>query len=269
MKGRVCVLAVVALATVFFALPGFAEEVPAQAEMPKPPDLRWVHYDHVDPLKIDVFEARQKEFAEAFKAAKADPKWSYWVFQDGFEFVTSWAIEKFAELDEDGDAALAKVIGKETVDKLNAPTGSVAKHHSGVIKFEAGPSYEPPSYMDDMPGFLAHTTYWIRPGKEKEFLDLAKRVREAHVKTGQAGGYRVFRVELGEGTFVFTSLAKDAATYYARPGVMEVLTKAWSAEEAQKIYREYLGLVIDTEHRSYMVRGDLSYMPTILPAAAK
>lgn len=269
MTGRVCALAVVAFATVFFALPVFAEEAPAKAEMPKPPDLRWVHYDHVDPMKIDVFEARQKEFVDAFKAAKADPMWSWWVFQDGFEFVTSWGIENYASLDEDENEALAKVVGKEMLDKLNAPTGSVVKHHSGVVKFEAGPSYEPPGYMDGMPGFLAYTTYWIRPGKEKEFLDLAKRVREAHAKTAQTGGYRVFRVEIGEGTFVFTSLAKDAATYYSRPGVMEVLTKAWSAEEAQKIYREYLGLVVDTEHRSYMVRGDLSYMPAMQPAAAK
>lgn len=265
MKSR-CVRSVIAVCLIlgFLATFGFAEEKSGADE----PLYRWVHVDEVDPSRAEQFEAAGKAWVDAFQGAGMGKEWSWWAFEGGFEYLTSYAFSNWAELDEEEarEKKMVEAMGKETIEKLRKPTGSVLKHHDFVVKMVPEMSYHPTSESESSGEFFAVTTHWVRPGMEEQFKKLTKKVMEAYTKTGQPRAYTAWEVVIGDGTYMFTSMAKDASDYYASEDTRAVLVKAYGEETANSMYKEYRDCVIDWEMSSYNRRNDLSYRPAMAEA---
>jgi hypothetical protein len=242
-----------------FATFGFAEEKPGGDE----PLYRWVHLDQVDPSRSEDFEAAGKAWVDAFRKAGMDEEWSWWAFEGVFEYLTSYSFSNWAELDqeEEREKKMVAAIGKDKLETLRKPTGSVLKHHNFVVKMVPELSYHPETGTESAGKYFAITTHWVRPGKEEQFKELTKKVMEAYVKTGQPRAYTAWEVVVGEGTYMFTSMAKDASDYYAGDDTRAVLVQAYGEESANAMYKEYRDCVIDWEMNSYNLRTDLSYRP--------
>lgn len=250
------IVAVLALS----AAPVLADDHEEGEEDSKP--YRMVHFDYLNPAKMNAFVDQQKAWVAAFDKAEAGEDWSWWVFQSGFDFVTGWAFKDFAELDQDGEKMMAEVVGAETLKKLQEPTGAVVKHHNMIVKHAPEISYMPEDFDGSNPGeFFSMSTYWIRPGSEKEFMEMAKKIKGAFEKTKQPHGYNIWMVNAGQGSFIVTGWGESAGEYYSRPEMGKILGEAYGEEGSKKIFDGWLKVAVAQEHKDYRFRADLSYRP--------
>ena len=254
-------LAIVALLALC-AAPVLADDHEEGEDDSKP--YRMVHFDYLNPAKMNAFVDQQKAWVAAFDKAEAGEDWSWWVFQSGFEFVTGWAFKDFAELDEDGEKMMAEIVGAETMKKLQEPTGAVVKHHNMIVKHAPDISYMPEDMDWANPGqFFNMSTYWIRPGSEKEFMEMGKKIKAAFEKTKQPNGYNIWMVVAGEGTMLVTAFGENAGEYYSRPEMGKILAEAYGEEGSKKIFDSWMQMAVHQEHKNYRFRQDLSYRPAM------
>jgi hypothetical protein len=232
-----------------------------EEEGEKKPLYRVVHYDKVDPAKTEVFEAKSKEWVAAFAEKGMGSEW-YWFTAAGPEFVyvTVFPFSAYADLDEDYEKRMAEALGEEKLKALNEPTGAVLSHYSSVIKHLPELSYWPEAGMAEDPGFLHVGVHWVRPGMEEDFKALAEKVLAACKKVKAPLGYNAWQVEYGEGTYLFSTAGKDPVEVYGSPGTGKILTEAFGAEEAEKVFAEWRGCVTNYDEINYSIRADLSYM---------
>lgn len=219
-----CALALAAL------LPGSA----AVGEEATPLPLMVVHLDQVDPANADEFEAWLKEWVAAFKEAGLGPEWNWYALSSPeFEYVTATPIGAYSFFDQQKERQkqMAEALGKERTDKLMEGLNLVQSHRNEILKVRPDLSYQPKGGGDPEASFLSINVQWVRPGMEKPFEELVKKVVKAYTDTEQPGGFEAYEVQFGEGSYVFLSRARSAAAYYQQPGTGKVLTSYIAAAE--------------------------------------
>jgi hypothetical protein len=73
-------------------------------------------------------------------------------------------------------------------------------------------------------------------------------------------GWDAYSVEFGVGSYVYTSIAKNAAEYHQRPTVPQALAKALGEEAAGKMLAEWRECVSQVGRRDARVRPELSFV---------
>ncbi len=223
-----------------------------------------IHTDHVVPAMAEAYEDKAKAWVAAFReAGLTDPQWSWYTSSSSdFVYVTAFPFSAMADLDRQAErqAAVKGALGEETVARLNEPNGSVIRHHNEIAKLRTDLSYQPAqAEADDAPGFMRVGIHTVKPGMEQRFEELMKQVVAAFGQAEHAGGFETFQIEYGEGSYVVTSIAADAAQFYGGPSTGEILTQGVGAERTRALYDEWRECITDYDTSDWTVRADLSY----------
>ena len=222
-----------------------------------------VHHDRVDPADSDEFEAWYKDWVGAFEEAGLGADWNWFTSSSNdFSYVTVSTFGSFADLDqsEARQAKMTEALGKEKLDELIARERLVQSHRSEVVKMRPDLSYQPVGADDSENRFMNIQVDWVRPGMNDRYEELVKKLVKVWSDTKQPNFFTTYQVEFGDGSYVYTSGAKDAVAFYGRPDTGEVLSKALGDEEAQKMYAEWRDCISRTDSSDSRLRPDLSFI---------
>ena len=226
------------------------------------PPYMLVQTFHVDPLKMDEFEKGAQAWVEAFQEKEMGPEWT-WYASTGQNFTYTYVspIPNYAYLDtmEARQAEMAEALGPEKLGELMRVVGAATSVSTELVKAMPKMSYHP---AEEVPGqFLRVGVHTVRPAMAQRFEQMAEKVAAAFAKAEAPLGFSGYQVAFGEGSYVFTTMAPDAATFYATPGTGQILAQALGEEGARELLAEWRECVTDYQTHDYQMRMDLSYVP--------
>jgi hypothetical protein len=254
---RTLVLAAAALTALWSA--GLAAQ-----EAPKKPEFVVVYIDAVKPAMVKEYESAVKDMAGLLTAEKADsPAFDYWAFSGRdmtYSYVTP--MDSFGALDV-MHVEWMKLYKGPDKDKWKALDERMSKdleYSTRLIAMRvAEGSYmpkEPRFKMREAP-FRWYDYFYVMPGREGEFIKLAKGLAEAAEKGGFNDPWTIYQVIAGEQMplFVVVSPAKDAADYeQSEKAFMKAI-----GEEGQKFIDGIMAVTRRYESRTGWYRPDLGY----------
>lgn len=253
---HVVAAAAIACLTVF-SLPAVAD-----SHEEGPPPYSIIHFDDVGPGNATEYEQNAKEWVAAFAEAKAGVEWAWRTYSGpNFQYAFVTDVPNYAYLDGDEArwAKLSEVIGAEKIERLSAGGGSNGHSHE-MVKRLPELSYMPKDGMGDY-GFVRLSRHTVKSGMGEQFKAAVGKAMEATRKAGGPMAVLVSEVRFGTGNYQFVTVAKDAASFYAAPGMGQVLAQAYGPEKAQELFDEWRGCISNYETSDWQFRPDLSYMP--------
>ena len=252
MKKHVSVVLAIALALA--ALPALAEIRPAPYIV--------VHYDTIDPAQTQEWNAVQKEWAEAFRKAKAG-KDHYWpAYQSNLTYTWVSDMPSFGYLDggEARDKAASELVGEGVMERLQAGTApAILEHYTEIWKFEPELSYWPEGLDPSKMNAIRVRVDTIRPGKGETFEKLVKDVVAAMKKINAEVNFFAYSIPFGKGSYAFVNWGTNEAALHSGPSTRELLSKALGEEKSQAMYSNWLKHVTSTESSDWLIRKDLAY----------
>jgi hypothetical protein len=254
---RTIVLAAAVLATLWSA--GLAAQ-----EAPKEPEFVVVYIDAVKPSMVKEYESSVKDMVALLTAEKADsPAFDYWAFS-GHDMTYSYVtpMNSFGAMDsmhgewvqlyKGPDKDKWKALDERMSRALESSTRLIAMHVNSASYMPKEPRFK----MQEAP-YRWYDYFYVMPGKEGEFIKLAKALGEAAAKGGFNDPWNVYQIIVGEGMplFVVVSPAKDAADYeQSEKNFMKAI-----GEEGKKLIDGIMGVTRRYESRTDWYRADLGY----------
>ena len=249
------VSAVLAIALALAALPALAEIRPAPYIV--------VHYDTIDPAQTKEWNEVQKEWAEAFRKAKAGKDHQWRAYQSNFTYAWVSDMPNFSYLDdgEARDKAANDLVGEGVMERLQAGSNpAILKHYTEIWKFEPDLSYWQESLDPSKMNAIRVRVDTIRPGKGETFQKLVKDVVAAMKKINAEVNYFAYSIPFGKGSYAFVSWGANEAALHSGPSTRELLSKALGEEESQAMFSSWLTHVTSTESSDWSIRKDLAYV---------
>ncbi len=233
------------------------------------PLYRIIHFDQVHPSKMMEHEENSRQWVKAFRDAGMGEDWTWWASAGPqFTYVYVFPFRSYADLDlqDARNKEMAEALGEEKMNELVAGASTVRSHYSEIVKFEPELSYHAPPMGP--PGFLRVGVHWVEPSQDEPYRALMKKAAEAYAKTEQTGSFEVHKVAYGQGSYAIVTTAANAAAFYERPQIVEILTEAYGQEEAGKMLEEWLSYVNNYDTENYTIRADMSFIPAMYEAEA-
>ena len=225
----------------------------------------YTHVTHykVDPAHADEWEELGRKWVELFANANMDPKWNWYMSVDNFQYTIVDRHENMASFDhgEEMQAEMAEALGAETMAALMEGMAGIDASVIGteVVKNRPDLSFNSGD-MEAMPGFLQVGVHTVRPGKEKDFEGLIKKVAEAWEQTGTPGAWDTAEVVIGQGSYVVVAFAESPAAFYANKHTSQVLAEAFGEEESNALYAAWRDCISDYQTVQHFTRPELSYV---------
>ncbi len=226
-----------------------------------------VHIDEVVPEHADDYEAIAKKWPEAFAEAGLGEEWTWYASSgNDFTYVNVSPLPNYAYIDgvEERRKQVMEAVGEEKMAELLEAGKYIRSHHTEIVKARPDLTYLPKDWEQVQATFMRVAIHHVKPSMNDQFQDLIKRAVAAFEKAEAPVGFEAYEVEFGEGSYVFTTGAKDAATYYGWPGTGEILTQAEGAEVSQAMFEEWRSCITDYETMDNRLRPDLSYIPAMM-----
>lgn len=249
------VAAVLAIALGFAALPALAQMKPAPYIV--------VHYDTIDPGQSQQWNEANREWAQAFRKAKAGKDYYWRAYQSDFTFAWVSDMPSYGYLDEGEarDKAVGELLGEGVLERLQAGSDpAILEHHTEIWKFEPELSYMPGDLDLSKMNAIRVRIDGVRPGKGETFRALFMDVAAAMEKISAEVNWLAYSIPFGNGSYAFVTWATDNTVLLSGPRVRELLAKALGEAESQAIYSRWLEHVARTEHRDWSIRRDLAYL---------
>ncbi|MDH3743781.1 MAG: hypothetical protein OES47_01620 [Acidobacteriota bacterium] len=234
--------------------------LPAQME---PAPYITIHYDRIDPAQSAAFEQNNKDWVEAFSAAKAGADFHWRGYQSGFTYAWVSDLPSYAFLD--GNDAREKMLNEKMGEgKLEAleggARGAIIEHHNEIWKHEPDLTYQPEGFSPEGMGAVEVTTVDIKPSMNKEYRELVKEAIAALKKIEAPINFLGNSTPYGEGSYTYVSWGKDRASLHSAPGMGKLLAEAVGEEKAQEMFAHYMNCVSNVAERDWRVRDDISYI---------
>ena len=209
-----------------------------------------------DPIVFDD----AKEFKEAAEKHNLQATW-FAAMSNDFKYFYITPIEKFAELDENPMADMAKAMGDKFGDIFNRFDACYDSHHSYVIHLVEDLSYMPEGISQTQEGQDHRKWFHIyfKPENAKKIREGMKAVKDMYSEKGSKVSYRIYRNGFGttEDFYIVAVSSKDEIDSATKgeenkktlgPDRWETFSKVFNYAER---YEEYSG----------EMRPDLSYSP--------
>lgn len=224
-----------------------------------------LYEDHVKPSMGDAYEASIKDMNKALAEAQASaPNFEMMAFtyEDFATYCYLTPIANLAALDamESDWMKISEKIGKERWKKImgaNAPTTDgftqmVVEYLPALSYIPANPRLKP----SEMTYFVDYY-YYVMPGKESEFKELAKQYAALDKSKGISNGWNLYQIVLGDNLplFVVGHDAKDALDF-AEWDKKDTIALG---NDAQALYGKVLAICRKVEARPGSWRPDLSF----------
>lgn len=237
---------------------------------PQQPKYLIVHYDQVKPASVIEFESYGQKWVSAFTEKKMDASWAWLAYSNpsfGYAWVSPVPDYAFLDTGPEREMKMAEAMGEETMKELMGFMEHVDSHHTEILKIMPEFTYQPEKVIADNPTFAMVGTHTVKAGMEGKYEALVKKIIEAMKKAEAPLGFNGYKVEFGQGTYIFVTAANDAPQFFSQPQGMELLTKALGAEGAQAILTEWLGMLSAYDMKMWTFRPDMSYQPGAAPPA--
>jgi hypothetical protein len=232
----------------------------------QPPRQFFLLYeDHVKPSMGGAYEASIKDMNKALAEAKASsPMFEMMAFtyEDFATYCYLTPIPNYAALDgmEPEWMKISEKVGKERWKKImeaNAPT--TEGFTQMVVEYLPALSYIPAAprlKASEMPYFVDYY-YYVMPGKESEFKDLAKQYAALYKSKGISNGWNLYQIVVGDSLplFVVGHDAKDALDF----AEWDKKDTVAMGNEAQALFAKVLAVCRKVEARPGSWRPDLSF----------
>jgi len=234
--------------------------LPAQEE---PAAYITVHIDNIDPAQMTAYEANNKDWVEAFKAAEAGSDYYWRGYQSGFSYAWVSDLPNYSWLDgnQEREKMLGEKLGEGKMEELMAGGGSaILDHYSEIWKYQADLSYMPEGFDTAEMGSISVSTVSVKPSMSKEYREVVKEAIAA-LKTIKADvNFVAYSTPYGAGSYAFVTFGKDRGALHSGPEMGALLTEALGEEKSKDLFKRYLGSVASEEERDWRIRKDVSYM---------
>lgn len=237
----------------------------AMAHTEMKPRLWWVHEERAKPNMIAQYEAASKDFTKMVSDnRKALPTLSYTAFQTrdfSYKFVVP--IETMAGADTifAGFEALAKAAPERQMDVARRGGAATESMADSIVEERPDLSYRPaqPRLKAEEAGYTNVDYYYLLPGREMEVDALAKEFAALWKAKGIQTPWTLYKAVTGDDLpmILVRTDAKDAADYYTQ----DAKDVAMAGAEGQALFQKAFAISRRVEHRSGMVRRDLSLAP--------
>ncbi len=226
------------------------------------PQLMVVEHATIDPADMNEFEGWFEDWVEAFRGSGLAPDYN-WYTSSGPGFLYTW-VSPISSYDvlaarEARQKQMSEALGEEKLGELFSKMHLMKTHSRELLRMRPELSYAGNADADPAPGFLRIDVHHVRPGMEERYEALIKRVVEAFAAVEHAHGWDAYGVEFGVGSYVYVSIAKNAAEYHQRPPAPQVLAKALGDEPAGKMLAEWRECISQVDRRDARMRPELSF----------
>jgi len=255
MRGKISIFLLAGLVVSLCALTTLvqAEEQKAQ--------LYFVREAAVKPSRIMEYAAIVKELV-ALETKHEFPYPIYAYGTDDFIFYHSIPLENSADLDNLGKAMdeLMSKIGAEQGQKIQKlAEGTTEYRKDGLVLLRPDLSYTPenPRLKPEEANFYFWTFFYIRPDKEKEAEEIAKKFVALNKSKNIPDGYDFYVAIMGSEAplFIIIQKAKNAADFYSQDN------NKLLGEEGKALWEKAWSLVRKYETKQGWFRPDISYIP--------
>jgi hypothetical protein len=248
------------LLTLFSVLP-----LSIQAQEAELGPLTEVAIVKVDPGTLEDYLEVVGMVREAAAAANLDAQWGWQVWLRDFEVGIVSSVTDHALLFDDqafwralegtaGEAMMAAALEKYEADVKTIPVSRE------VWEFEADWSYMPTEPGFEEPGFADMMEFWVKPGMEAEFEEMAVEVRDFLVRLGGPYPVNTFRPWFGDvGRMVYVVFLDDWSEYYGPSSMEAGIAASGLAEEWQALTARYMECLVDSRSSRWTFMSELSY----------
>jgi hypothetical protein len=162
--------------------------------------------------------------------------------------------------------AVAEKIGEEKLGELLEGIKYLRSHRSEILRVEPEMSYAPKDPAAKDPTFSVVGTHHVKPAMDEKFRELVKKVVAAFEKVEAPLGFDAYKVEFGQGSYMFVSSADSAGQLYSDPGTGAYLAEAYGPETAQAMFKEWASCITAYDTMNWNSRKELSFDPTATAA---
>lgn len=222
-----------------------------------------IHYDRIDPVHLEAWEANAKDWVAAFTGAGIGPEMGWWGYQSGFSYAWVSGMPNYAWLDGQKErvAELAEMLGEGKLEELEAAGApAVVEHYNEIWKYEPELSYQPDGFNPAGMGAINVATVSVKAGMGEDYRELVKEAIAALDKINAPVNWFAYSIAFGEGSYGYVGWAKDRAALHSLPDMGELLTEAVGAEKTQEMFSRYVNCVAGEADRDWLVRPELSFM---------
>jgi len=245
----------------------------AQEQAPSgPPKVLQIFREEVKPGKGAAHEKVEAGWPRAFANAKWPTHYFAMVsvtgpseawFLTGFDSLAAWEKDR---LDTEKNTALTAEL-----DQLGEKDGELLSGvRSIVATYRQDLSYRPTGVNIGQMRYFYVTTFRIRPGHEKDYIDANKIVRDAHEKANVPEHWAVFQVTSGmpNGTYLSFQPLKTLAEVDAFPQTHGKAYQDATGEEGRQKLRELASAgALSSETTIFAFSPKMSYVSKEIAAA--
>ena len=222
----------------------------------------WVHEDRVKPGMVDEYEQVTKDLVAACKEHNIqDVNWLALRLNDNRYMYVS-PVEKFADLDKNGFAALAEKMGEDEMNALfDKYNGTYGKHGDYMVYLQKDLSYMPGGISTTVEGENYRTMYfhYVAPGHDKDYMATLKKIKASFEKHNSKIHYRVYKSGFGTmGPYYMVAVAAKDATQSAQRGA-----ENWELMKGdlEGLFAEMNKYMYKTDEVRGWIMSDLTYVP--------